>query len=55
MDTAYNGYNGFSDGPIVAKTINRQSGCGRQGFEAFTSGRGPRRLGPPPDERDPCG
>ena len=34
-DTNYNGFNGFSDGRIVAKTVNRQVGCTKQGFSAF--------------------
>ncbi|MEZ4454089.1 MAG: hypothetical protein R3B09_31835 [Nannocystaceae bacterium] len=34
-DTAYNGFNGFADGRIVAKTVNRQAGCLLQGFSAF--------------------
>ena len=35
-NTAYNGYNGFSDGMIVTKSVNRQAGCSEQGFSAFT-------------------
>jgi hypothetical protein len=34
-DTTYNGFNGFSDGRLVAKTVNRQVGCSEQGFSAF--------------------
>ncbi|SFS07051.1 hypothetical protein SAMN04487846_2185 [Microbacterium sp. cf046] len=34
-DTAYNGYDAFPDGTIIAKTVNRQPGCTEQGFSAF--------------------
>ena len=34
-DTAYNGYDAFPDGTIIAKTVNRQKGCSEQGFSAF--------------------
>ncbi|MGH9278163.1 MAG: hypothetical protein ACRD12_08655 [Acidimicrobiales bacterium] len=34
-DVAYNGFNAFTDGRIVAKTVNRQAGCTLQGFTAF--------------------
>jgi hypothetical protein len=36
-NAAYNGFNGFSDGMIVTKSVNRQAGCSEQGFSAFTS------------------
>lgn len=34
-DTAYNGFDAFPDGTIIAKTVNRQPGCSEQGFSAF--------------------
>ena len=34
-DTAYNGFDAFPDGTIIAKTVNRQPGCEEQGFSAF--------------------
>lgn len=34
-DTSYNGFDGFSDGMLVMKTVNRQAGCDKQGFSAF--------------------
>lgn len=34
-DSAYNGFNGFADGALVMKTVNRQAGCQEQGFSAF--------------------
>ncbi|MFE6254482.1 hypothetical protein [Agromyces sp. NPDC057865] len=34
-DTAYNGYDAFPDGTLIAKTVNRQPGCTEQGFSAF--------------------
>ena len=34
-DTAYNGFDGFADGALVMKTVNRVAGCREQGFSAF--------------------
>ena len=34
-DSAYNGFDGFADGALVMKTVNRVAGCREQGFGAF--------------------
>ena len=34
-NTAYNGFNGFADGALVMKSVNRAKGCDLQGFSAF--------------------
>lgn len=34
-NTSYNGFNGFPDGTLVAKTVYREKGCEEQGFLAF--------------------
>ena len=36
-NTSYNGFDAFSDGMIVMKTVSRQAGCTEQGFSAFLS------------------
>ncbi|MFI6844388.1 hypothetical protein OG535_37995 [Kitasatospora sp. NBC_00085] len=45
-DTAYNGYDAFPDGTIVAKTVNRQPGCTEQGFSAFLDCPDPTATAP---------
>ncbi len=34
-DSAYNGFNAFSDGTLVAKSVNRSEGCAAQGHSAL--------------------
>jgi len=43
-DTAYNGFNGFSDGMIVTKSVNRRAGCSEQGFSAFQDCPNPKDV-----------
>lgn len=40
-DTSYNGFDAFSDGTLVMKTVSRQAGCTEQGFSAFLKCRNP--------------
>lgn len=35
QNASYNGFDGFSDGMLVMKTVYRQEGCSEQGFSAF--------------------
>lgn len=44
MDAAYNGFNAFSDGRLVMKSVNRAEGCGQQGFSAFLRCEGARDV-----------
>ncbi|MGQ7829264.1 hypothetical protein [Altererythrobacter sp. Z27] len=45
-NTAYNGFNGFADGALVMKTVNRAKGCDLQGFSAFLRCEGALEVGP---------
>ena len=45
-DTAYNGYDAFPDGTIIAKTVNREKGCTEQGFSAFLDCPHPTQVPP---------
>ena len=45
-DTAYNGYDAFPDGTIIAKTVNREKGCTEQGFSAFLDCPHPSQVPP---------
>lgn len=44
-NTAYNGFNGFADGKLVMKTVNRAKGCELQGFSAFLRCEGAMEVG----------
>jgi hypothetical protein len=43
-DTAYNGFDGFADGSLVMKTVNRVAGCQEQGFSAFLQCPNPTQV-----------
>lgn len=45
-NTAYNGFNGFADGTLVMKSVNRAKGCDLQGFSAFLRCEGALKVGP---------
>lgn len=44
LDAAYNGFNAFSDGRLVMKTVHRAEGCALQGFSAFIGCEGARSV-----------
>jgi outer membrane protein assembly factor BamB len=43
-DAAYNGFNAFSDGRLVMKSVHRAEGCSLQGFSAFMGCEGARAV-----------
>jgi hypothetical protein len=45
-NSSYNGYDALADGTIIAKTVNRESGCSEQGFSAFLQCPNPTQVPP---------